>query len=85
MRYSTVSEVDAIFGGMICPHCNEAVNILDEGDNPDTLFGYFQTTKADATPECRSFNALLSEKLMALRNDQMTEAEVLDWCQQYKP
>ncbi len=82
-----VFEVEKIFGGVHCPHCNEVVRISNDIYNREEQwkeFNGFHSTNPSADDNCKAFNLLLNEKLDALKAKQVTDAEVIIWASQYK-
>lgn len=85
MSYTTVLEVNRVFGGIVCPHCKEPVHIFEQGEDPIREFIDFMSNNPKAEPECIEFNGVLNVMLEGLRDGLLTEAQVAQKCSQYKP
>lgn len=76
--------VKTIFGGIICPACNEPLNIEFEEENKDNEFGSFYSQRYNPLKECEEFNDLLNSKMTAIENGQLSLDDFRLWSQQYR-
>lgn len=75
-------DVYTLFGGTVCPHCNEEVYI--EMDNWDVPFLGFNSVNSNASKECVEFNRFLNQKLEDAEQGRISHEEVRQQMEPYR-